>query len=208
MKGLLDLTGEVFERLTVLREVEPTRGSQRVWLCRCTCGIELRIFQSNLRRGNTRSCGCLHREVMVKRNQTHGLHDLPEYGIWKGIRQRCLSPRGFAAKYYHDRGIEVCERWNDFANFYADMGPRPPGLCQDGRRALYSVERRDNDGPYSPENCYWATQEEQASNRRNNRRITFRGETLTVVQWARRMGVSPSTIRRRFPSESRRPSHE
>jgi hypothetical protein len=97
------------------------------------------------------------------------------------MRHRCRNPKVRFYRHYGGRGITVCDRWDDFAAFYADMGPRPS--------PNHSIDRIDNDGPYSPENCRWATAVEQANNQRRTPRFTFRGETLSLKEWSRRTGL-------------------
>lgn len=109
-----------------------------------------------------------------------------EYQIWKSMRARCQSPPSKAYKWYGARGIKVCERWQDYSNFIADVGRRPS--------LSHSIERRDNNGDYCLENCYWASRREQASNRRNNFNIKAYGQTKTLAQWAKISGVSANTI--------------
>lgn len=107
---------------------------------------------------------------------THGLSRSVEYGIWRGMKARCLLAYRSEYPNYGARGIGVCKEWMDFASFYAAMGPRPsPG---------HSLERRDNNGAYSPENCYWATRAQQARNRRSNWRISYLGKTMVLEDWA------------------------
>jgi hypothetical protein len=107
------------------------------------------------------------------------------------MKKRCLNPSRPNYKYYGARGIRVCDRWlHSFEKFFEDMGPRPaPG---------YSIERRDNDGDYTPENCYWATWSQQARNTRRSRVITFNGETKILSEWADATGIPANTLCKRL----------
>ncbi len=110
----------------------------------------------------------------------HGLSQSAVYEVWHGMHQRCEQPSYHSFPRYGGRGITVCERWASIENFIADMGEPPPGM---------SLDRIDNSGPYSPENCRWATRSQQQRNKRDNRSITFNGETLLVVEWAERLNL-------------------
>lgn len=116
--------------------------------------------------------------------------------VWWHMLDRCEDPTHPNYPKYGARGIRVCDRWRVFDQFLQDMGPRPEGTW---------LERIDNDGPYSPENCRWATPAEQQRNTRRNVRLTFQGETLTVTDWAKRLGctkfVLHQRIRRGWPVE-------
>jgi hypothetical protein len=120
----------------------------------------------------------------------HGATDTPEYGVWLDMRRRCRDRKHSRYYCYGARGVQVCERWGEFANFIADMGPRPS--------AKHSIERDDNDGDYTPENCRWATLEEQANNKRRNVFVTWDGKRQTVAQWAREIGMKAETLRARL----------
>ena len=121
----------------------------------------------------------------------HGLTGTPEHNIWCGIRRRCRNPRDRIYAYYGGRGIRVCERWNDFSNFLADMGRRPS--------PAHSIDRFPNkDGDYEPCNCRWATRQQQMRNKRDNRLLTLRGRTQCAAAWAQELGLSVHTLRRRL----------
>lgn len=189
MPAFRDLTGKQFGRITVLSRAE-SRGKQTYWLCQCSCGTEKEICAYNLTKGLTNSCGCLSVEKFTDRSKTHGLSNSREYQIWMGIKARCTCETNSAYKYYGAKGVKVCDAWlNSFEQFLADMGEAPEGM---------SIERIDVSGNYEPSNCKWATQEEQANNKTNNRFITWRGKTMTAAQWGRKVGLCSHTILRRL----------
>jgi hypothetical protein len=114
----------------------------------------------------------------------------PEYAAWAGMRQRCLNPNDSQYHYYGGRGIKVCERWASFEAFFADVGPRPS--------PKHSIDRINNNGDYEPGNVRWATVSQQQRNTRARKRVTFRGESLLIVEWAERLGLSQHLIYRRI----------
>lgn len=178
----IELTGLRFGRYTVLSEAPKRANWVRYWFCQCDCGNIQEVFQGNLISGKSIGCGCLR--------VTHGHTGTYVYRVWHGIHSRCKYLSNVGYKDYGGRGISVCERWNDFSSFLADMG-YPPS-------EKHTVDRENSDGPYSPENCRWATRKEQARNRSNNSLITFKDRTLTQVEWAEITGLSTNMIRKRL----------
>lgn len=160
--------------------------------CRCVCGTVRTLHVGNLRSGKTNGCGCKHGERISASKTRHGLSDGPEHIAWQQMRKRCNNRSDPAYANYGARGIFVCERWSSFENFLADMGPRP--------KDKQSIDRINNDGPYSPENCRWANYAEQAINKRNNRRVLFRGVEMTIGEIAKETGINPKTLATRFYS--------
>ena len=188
--------GTKFGKLTVLGEGEPSgKRGVRTLLCRCDCGATTSPTLENLRKDNgTRSCGCEKRSVLERQQaagRTHGMRHTRVYGIWHGMKQRCLNPNAKEYKWYGGRGIKVCDSWIDsFEAFYADMGDPPSDQ--------HSIERRDVNGDYTPNNCCWATRVEQSNNMRNNVIIEHGGRSQTLTQWARELSTPRATLYYRY----------
>ena len=189
-----DITGRRFTRWSVISRAGNNSGGTALWLCRCACGTERVIRGTELRYGRSASCGCLvseiARDTCIRRNTTHGMSGSPEHRVWKQMIQRCHTPNSPSFQNYGARGIAVCKRWRgSFAAFYKDMGRRPTGG---------TLERVNNNGPYSPSNCRWANMREQSNNTRRNRVIKFHGKAMTTAQWARELGITPMSLWKRL----------
>lgn len=154
-----NMSGRRFGRLKVLTP-NGRRGHYVTWLCLCDCGNKCTVSGFNMRRGLSRSCGCLRRETAIGKNTTHGLSHIPEYFVWASMRGRCSNENDRGFKNYGGRGIKVCRRWSRFYNFIKDMGRRPSDK--------HSIDRINNDKGYSPKNCRWATSKEQRANQRSS----------------------------------------
>jgi hypothetical protein len=161
-----DLTAQVFGRLRVLargKDIPRANGKAIVtWACVCDCGKAVEVRAQALKNGHTQSCGCLRVDVSGVRATKHGMKEVPEYIVWKGMRNRCNNAKCDQYIYYGARGIKVCDRWADFALFLADMGERPTDAT--GRNL--TIDRINNDGDYEPGNCRWATSSQQNKNKR------------------------------------------
>lgn len=179
--------GTKFGAWTTVSAVYRDAGKHKTKVdCECQCGIKRSVEARNLRVGVTKSCGCIGRVLGAEKRKTHGLcprgPQPPEYRSWAHMLQRCYNPDNTAYSYYGARGIEVCEQWRgSFVTFLHDMGKKPS--------PKHSIERNDNNGPYSPENCRWATKQEQSSNTRRTRRVILNGEEMCLTAAARRIGV-------------------
>lgn len=211
--------GRVFGRLTVLERaaLSTAKDGNHLYLCQCACGNTKHVRWRSMRRGDTKSCGCLaaeHLQAMQQLKQgtaarkaasraayTQWLVGMqvdgvsktrhPMWNMWRMMLRRCERPANHNYQYYGGRGIRVCTRWREsFAAFVEDMGPRPSGR--------HSVDRIDNDGDYEPGNCRWATQSEQLDNRPATvvYRATLAGRTARVAQWCRVLGVSPNPVKK------------
>lgn len=194
-RPLKDYAGTRSGRLVAVRLVEPDPvWACHKWLFACDCGGEVVAGIKNVLAGKTGSCGCLASERLVERNTTHGLsrQHPREYRSWKDMRSRCGNPNDSDYASYGGRGIRVCERWSGFAAFLADMGERPAGQ---------TIDRRDVDGDYTPDNCRWATAKTQANNKTTSHRIEIDGVERTLQEWSEHFGVESSKVRWRLKQD-------
>lgn len=178
-----DLTGSRFGRWTVLSKSHIKKyGTHIAYDCLCDCGVERLVSGSLLKNGHSKSCGCAFIEGAAKSQITHGLTDHRLSGTWRSMKERCYNPNHVAYSRYGGRGITVCERWHDMANFIRDNEAlAKPGL---------TLDRKDNDLGYSPENCRWTTVREQMRNRSSTVWIEFQGRKQTLTDWATELGIT------------------
>jgi len=169
---IIDLTGLKFNRLKVQKRVA---GS--FWGCICDCGNLISVSSYQLKSGKTKSCGCWSRD----RTRKHGMEGTKIYNTWASMLSRCRNPKNKFYKDYGGRGITFCETWANFENFYADMGDKPDGM---------SLDRIDNDGNYSKENCRWSDQKNQIRNRRVSPKYYLNNETKSLAEWCEIYGIS------------------
>lgn len=185
-----DLTGKRFGRLTILGPTEERRQGQIVWHYRCDCGAEGVRVGGGLKRSRVVSCGCATADATRAVHQTHGQTDSRLYRVWSNMCARCHTPSSSIWEYYGGRGVVVCERWRGkggFVQFYADMGQPPT--------AQHTLERINNDGNYTPENCKWVQGKRQP---RNTRRTVRAPDGTAVVDLAEAAGLPRSTVVQRI----------
>ena len=195
---LIDLTGKTFGRLVVIERAENSKFRKARWKCQCSCGNIAIVCSDNLRKGLAKSCGCLRKESLAKRNTTHGMTKTHEYQTWARMIARCQNFTNSDFKDYGGRGIDICQEWrNDFMAFFNYIGKRPS--------PEHSVDRINNDGNYEPGNVKWSLPTQQANNKRYNRLITINNTTMNVTEWAQKIGINPRTIfsrlQRNWPPE-------
>ena len=193
MGKLIDISGQKFNKLTAIRPVG-RKHSEVVWECECECGKLVNVTSYSLRKGYTKSCGCLKEEILKVVNKTHGLSYSRMRIPYTNMKTRCYNPNYSLFHRYGGRGITVCDDW---------LGPDGlQNFCDwalaNGYDESKTIDRIDNDGGYSPENCRWTTAEVQSNNRISNRFITNNGVTKTLSRWAKEMGMDPRTLRYRI----------
>lgn len=191
MPKFIDLTGQKFGRLIVVKRMDNDKWGKIYWLCECHCRSKKVIRGNHLRSGKTKSCGCLLKEGS---HTTHGHYKNGKksntYHSWTNMIQRCTNPNNKAYHYYGDRGITVCKRWrNSFENFLGDMGEVSEG---------YQIDRVDNNGNYCKSNCRWVTSKINNRNRRDNYLETYNGKTQCLVEWSEEFGINYHTLRWRL----------
>lgn len=185
------MIGERFGRLTVIAFDHKDKHGHTVCLCKCDCGNEKEVTKNNLTSGNSKSCGCLHKEQLVERLKTHGETGSRLYWIWHGMKARCSNPNDARFADYGGRGIKVCDAWNKFDAFRE-------WAMSNGYAEDLTIDRIDNNGNYEPGNVRWATSKEQQNNKRTNFVVTYNGETHTLKQWSEILGINYFTLHSRI----------
>ena len=179
----MNLTGCKFGLLTVIKRTDNDRHGKARWLCKCSCGGETIAISSDLKRGHTKSCGCVHLEKISHGNPKHNLANTKLYKVWAVMKDRCLNSKNKSYNNYGGRGITVCEEWrNDFKVFYG-------WAMNNGYSDGLSIDRIDNNGNYEPNNCRWATKRQQQLNTRRNKLITYNGKTQTLTEWSDELNI-------------------
>lgn len=184
MAKIIDLVGNKYGRLTVIKRGENTKQGQTTWVCLCECGNEKQFVSSNIRLGLSTSCGCFRKEktrAYAKSKVTHGMTKTSEYRIWSGIMTRCFNKNDHNYPKYGGRGITVCSSWMKFENFLEDMGKRPSDK--------HSIDRIDVNSGYHKENCRWADLKTQCRNKRDTVYYTHNNETKPLIEWAEIVGI-------------------
>lgn len=184
--------GFVVGRLTVVGSEVRGVNNRLAHLCVCECGKEKVVTASNLRHGRSTSCGCRTIEQSVQATKTHGESGKSaEYTAWIAMKARCCDPKTIHWNRYGGRGITVCAEWiSSFDTFLIDMGRKPS--------TNHSLDRKDVNGDYCPENCAWATNAEQSIHRSDNRLLSAFGKTQTIKEWEAVVKIKSSTIRARL----------
>lgn len=186
-----DIVGKTFGRWTPKYELTQDLKHRRYFHCVCVCGKERGVTLTGLRTGKSTSCGCYASEVKSRVHKKHGMYGTSEYQAYHGMIRRCTDPKRHDYPNYGGRGIKVCERWLEgFENFFADMGRKLVSTL--------TIERRDVNGNYCPENCYWASKEQQQRNTRRSNWYTYKGEAKTLPQWAELFKISQNNLWQRI----------
>lgn len=191
-----DLTGKTFDRLTVLQRVEdhyyPSGRHDIQYKCRCDCGKELNVLGIHLCSGHTKSCGCFRQDTTSANRKMHGMTNTRLYSIWKNMKRRCLSKTHPDYALYGERGISICDEWIQHFDMFEKWA------IDNGYADDLSLDRRDVNGNYEPNNCRWVTQKVQCNNTRRNINIQYNGEVHTMKEWASILGINYGTLQSRI----------
>lgn len=189
----IDLSGKQFGKLLVLSRSEYSKTAHAyLWNCQCECGNIVKVSGNNLKNGHTKSCGCLK----IKKQKTHELSDTRLYNIFYNMKSRCYNTKNPYFYNYGGRGITICNEWlNDFTAFYN-------WAITNRYKDNLQIDRIDVNGNYEPTNCRWVTIIQNSNNKRTNRYETYMGETHTIAEWAKILGINKSTLYNRLTRHS------
>ena len=192
MGAFNDLTNQTFGRLTVIKrakdQISPAGKHRVMWTCRCECGRTKDVNADNLKSGKTLSCGCLQKQRAKECIMKHGDTDSRLYAIWCAIKRRCYRDYDPHYARYGGRGIKMCEEWRESYAAFMEWA-LANGYRYDAKRGECTLDRIDNDGDYTPENCRWVSHKIQSNNKSTNHLITLNGETHTIAEWAEIFGM-------------------
>lgn len=163
--------------------------SKRKAVFECICGVRVIACVTAVRRGRTKSCGCISKELLEQRCTTHGMSSTTLYRVWRSMHSRCSNAKQISFANYGQRGITVCQEWSSFERFVSDMGIPAPGM---------TIDRIDPNEGYSKQNCRWADWKTQQRNRRNNRIITYQGRSQCIAAWAEEFGMPTHSLHQRL----------
>ena len=191
----VDLTGQKFGRLTVV-QFDHKENGRKYYLCQCDCGNFKIVSNHSLKSGNTKSCGCLHKEILIQRNKDNRIHH-PEnerlLRIWRAMLHRCYKETDEHYDYYGGRGIKVCDDWHDFEAFQK-------WALANGYADNLTIDRLDGNKDYCPENCSWATMTVQNNHKSDTKWLTYKGKTQSLSDWCRELGLDYFRIKARLNS--------
>lgn len=195
----LDLSGQKFGRLLVVKDTGKRKRRQKIWMCVCDCGNKKEVATSYLINGDVKSCGCYRKECEINnlskfwgQPKTHGLSKTRIYRIWADMKERCFNPRKRCYKFYGGRGITVCSEWQEnFMDFYN-------WAMLNGYQDNLTIDRVNVNGNYEPSNCRWATAREQANNKQLTKRVTILGETKTFYEFEKQYGIPAQLMHSRY----------
>lgn len=204
-KTAIDIKGEKYGRLTVIRRIGTNKNGYAVWQCKCDCGNIVEVTSHSLRSGNTKSCGCYNIESSTKRivllNTKHGKSNTRIFRIWNLMKSRCYNKNSINYSDYGGRGIIVCDEWlHDFQAFY-DWSIAN-GYVETKSRTDYTIDRIDVNGNYCPDNCRWVNIKVQQNNKRTNKIIEFNGEKHTISEWSDIIGIDYDVLQHRLSSKT------
>lgn len=187
------MIGKKFGKLTVLSECKKRANNGKIrYKCECNCGNITNVIGENLRRGITKSCGCLLKEIVSKRSTTHGKRDTRIYSIWCHMKARCYNINEPRYKDYGWRGIKICDEWlTDFMVFF-------DWAMSHGYNDTLTIDRIDVNGNYEPNNCRWITLKQQQENKRNSLKFTYKGETHCLREWCNILNINYKTVHKRI----------
>jgi len=180
-----NLIGKEFNSLRVIAFSHKDQYGSLMWLCRCQCGRETVVRSTALKRGDIKSCGC------QSKSRKHGLNKHKLYNVWQGIKTRCSNPKSNRYKYYGGKGVKICEEWLDFSVFFN-------WAISHGYREGLTLDRKNRDANYEPENCQWVSYQQQNLHKSDQKRIIYQNAEYTVKEVAKLTKIPESTLYHRL----------